>query len=172
MSPPPERLQLRPSVKARVQLDCVELLYAPAEPIPGCQRGLVQDGVSVVVAPSGRTDADVTHSSPIAAFLPTESCWRWITHIHLVFSSNDHPPVTASRPPHNKAMALWVPATEGHAHPQRRRISFVVEVPAVSLRACLLVLGVPRSPSRSLNIWRGFSRSYLTSRTSSSGFLS
>ena len=112
MSPTLERLLLRPSVEARVQLDCVELLCVPAEPIPGCQRGLVQDGVPVVVAPSGRTDADVTHSSPIAAFLPTESCWRWITHIHLVFSSNDHPPVAASRPPHNKAMALWVPATE------------------------------------------------------------
>ena len=102
MSPTLERLLLRPSVEARVQLDCVELLCVPAEPIPGCQRGLVQDGVPVVVAPSGRTDADVTHSSPIAAFLPTESCWRWITHIHLVFSSNDHPPVAASRPPHTR----------------------------------------------------------------------
>jgi hypothetical protein len=70
MSPTSERLLLRPSVEARVQLDCVELLCVPAEPIPGCQRGLVQDGVPMVVAPSGRTDSDVTHSSPIAAFYP------------------------------------------------------------------------------------------------------
>src|SRR5215211_2607435 len=70
MSPTSERLLLRPSVEARVQLDCVELLCVPAKPIPGCQRGLVQDGVPVVVAPSGRTDTDVTHSSPIAAIYP------------------------------------------------------------------------------------------------------
>ena len=70
MSPTSERLLLRPSVEARVQLDCVELLCVPAEPIPGSQRGLVQDGVPVVIAPSGRTDPDVTHSSPIAAFYP------------------------------------------------------------------------------------------------------
>jgi hypothetical protein len=55
---------------------------------------------------------------------------------------------------------------QGHAHPERRRISFVADVPA-ALQACLLVLGVPGSPSRSLNIWRGFNRSYLTSRMSS-----
>src|SRR4030095_1850990 len=70
MSPTSERLLLRPSVEARVQLDCVELLYVPVEPIPGCQRGLVQDCVPVVVAPSARTDPDVTHSSPIAASCP------------------------------------------------------------------------------------------------------
>jgi hypothetical protein len=70
MSPTSERLLPRPSVEARVQLDCVELLCVPVEPIPGCQRGLVQDCVPVVVAPSARTDPDVTHSSPIAASCP------------------------------------------------------------------------------------------------------
>ena len=70
MSPTSERPLLRPSMEARVQLDRVELLYVPAEPIPGCERGLVQDGVPVVVAPSRRTDPDVTHSSPIIALFP------------------------------------------------------------------------------------------------------
>ena len=72
MSPTSERLALRPSVEARVQLDRVELLRVPAEPVCGCQRGLVQDGVPVVIAPSRRPDADVTHSSPIA-FSPNRS---------------------------------------------------------------------------------------------------
>jgi len=67
MSPTSERRLPRPSVEARVQLDRVELLCVPGEPSPGCQRGLVQDGVPVVVAPSRRPDPDVTHSSPIAA---------------------------------------------------------------------------------------------------------
>jgi Restriction endonuclease len=88
MSPTSERLLLRPSVEARVQLDCVELLCVPAKPIPGCQRGLVQDGVPVVVAPSGRTDPDVTHSSPIAAFYPPSHAGGGLPNIHLVFSPN------------------------------------------------------------------------------------
>ena len=70
ISPTSEPLLLRPSVETRVQLYCVELLCIPAQPIPGCQRGPIQDGVPVLVTPSGRTNPDVTHSSPIAAFYP------------------------------------------------------------------------------------------------------
>jgi hypothetical protein len=70
MAPSSERRLPRPSVEARVQLDRVELLCVAAEPVCGCQRGLVQDGVPVVVAPSRGPDPDFTHSSPIAAFHP------------------------------------------------------------------------------------------------------
>src|SRR5512133_188306 len=70
MAPSSERRLSRPSVEARVQLDRVELLCVAAEPVWGCQRGLVQDGVPVVVAPSRGPDPDLTHSSPIAAFHP------------------------------------------------------------------------------------------------------
>src|SRR5215213_7659145 len=74
MSPSSERLLPRPSVEARVQLDRVELLCVAPEPICGCQRGLVQDGVPVVVAPSRRPDPNVTHPSPNAAFhLPSHA---------------------------------------------------------------------------------------------------
>src|SRR5512133_4095492 len=71
MAPSSERALLRPSVEARVQLDRVELLCVAAEPVCGCQRGLVQNGVPVVVAPSRRPDPDVTHSSH-RHLLPTE----------------------------------------------------------------------------------------------------
>src|SRR5512133_3067470 len=86
MAPSSERRLLRPSVEARVQLDRVELLCVAVEPVFGCQRRLVQDGVPVVVAPSRRPDPDVTHASPNRRLLPTESCWRWLTHIHIVSS--------------------------------------------------------------------------------------
>src|SRR4029450_226136 len=91
MTPTSERLLLRPPVEARVQLHRVELLRVAAEPIPGCQRGLVQDGVPVVVTPSRRPDPDVTHSSPIAAFYPPSPCWRWPPHIHPVSSTSRSP---------------------------------------------------------------------------------
>jgi hypothetical protein len=70
MAPSSERRLSRPSVEARVQLDRVELLCVAAEPVCGCQRGLVQDGVPVVVAPSRGPDPDLTHCSSITAFCP------------------------------------------------------------------------------------------------------
>jgi hypothetical protein len=82
MSPTSERRLPRPSVEARVQLDRVELLCVPGEPIPRCQRGLVQDGVPVVVAPSRRPDPDVTHSPPSP---PS-------THRVMLEAAYSHPP--------------------------------------------------------------------------------
>jgi pimeloyl-ACP methyl ester carboxylesterase len=106
MSPTSERLALRPSVEARVQLDRVELLRVPAEPVCGCQRGLVQDGVPVVVAPSRRPDADVTHSSPIAAFYPPSHAGGGLPTSTSSSLPIDRPPVAASRPPENEHPAI------------------------------------------------------------------
>ena len=151
MSPTLERLLLRPSVEARVQLDCVELLCVPAEPIPGCQRGLVQDSALVVVAPSGRTDADVTHSSPVAAFLPTESCWRWITHIHLVFSSNNSPPVAGSRPPHKQGDGAL--GARDYDSPDQGPVGDAS--PAVDVRSSIASSGsIVMSDTRAWSRWR------------------
>ena len=94
MSPTSERPLLRPSVEARVQLDRVELPCVPAEPIPGCQRRLVQDSVPVVVAPSRRTNPDVTHSSPIAAFYPPSHAEGG-----LPTSTSSSLPIDRSHPP-------------------------------------------------------------------------
>jgi hypothetical protein len=88
MSPTSERPLLRPSVEARVQLDCVELPCVPAEPIPGCQRRLVQDSVPVVVAPSRRTNPDVTHFPP-----PSPPS----THPVMLKVAYPHPPRHLSR---------------------------------------------------------------------------
>jgi hypothetical protein len=121
MSPTSERLLLRPSVEARVQLDCVELLCVPAEAIPGCQRGLVQDAVPVVVAPSGRTDPDVTHFLPHRRLLSTESGWRWLTHIHLVFSPNRSRPAGLATTSSHRQSTLDEP-TEPSSHRAPPRI--------------------------------------------------
>jgi hypothetical protein len=99
MSPSSERALLGPSVEARVQLDRVELLCVPTEPIPGCQGGLVQDGVPVVVTPSRRTDPDVTHSSPIAAFYPPSHAGGGLPTSTPSPLPTGRPPVAASRPP-------------------------------------------------------------------------
>ncbi len=99
MAPSSERLLLRPSVEARVQLDCVELLCVPAEPVCGCQRGLVQDRVPVVVAPSRRPDPDVTHSSPIAGtFCPPSHAGGGLPNPSSSSRPIDRAPVAASRP--------------------------------------------------------------------------
>ena len=111
MSPTSERLLPRPSVEARVQLDCVELLCVPAEPIPGCQRGLVQDGVPVVVAPSRRTNPDVTHSSPIPGFCPPSHAEDDLPTSTSSSLPIDRPPVAASRPPDNKALTARAHST-------------------------------------------------------------
>src|SRR4029450_11379132 len=98
MAPSSERRLPRPSVEARVQLDRVDLLSVAAEPVCGCQRGLVQYGVPVVVAPSRGPDPDFTHSSPIAAFYPRVMLELASPRPHRLLSSIDGPPVAASRP--------------------------------------------------------------------------
>jgi hypothetical protein len=103
MAPSSERRLPRPSVEARVQLDRVELLCVAAEPVCGCQRGLVQDGVPVVVAPSRGPDPDFTHSSPIAAFYPRVMLELASPRPDRLLSPIDGPPVAASRPPENPA---------------------------------------------------------------------
>jgi hypothetical protein len=111
MSPTSERRLPRPSVEARVQLDRVELLCVPGEPIPGCQRGLVQHGVPVVVAPSRRPDPDVTHSSPIAAVYPPSLAGGGLLKSTSSSLPIDRPPVAASRPPDNKALTARAHST-------------------------------------------------------------
>src|SRR5512132_1861483 len=99
MAPSSERRLSRPSVEARVQLDRVELLGVAAEPVCGCQRGLVQDGVPVVVAPSRGPDPDLTHSSPIAAFCPPSHAGAGLSTSTLSPVPIDHPPVAPASLP-------------------------------------------------------------------------
>jgi hypothetical protein len=137
MAPSSERRLLRPSIEACVQLDRVELLCVPAEPIPGCQRGLVQDGVPVVVAPSRRPDPDVTHASPSPALLPTKSCGggypppsRLLTQAVALRSrpagpEMQHPAISDSHRARNETEPPWpggsrLPPPSGQQHLGRR----------------------------------------------------
>src|SRR4030095_16396668 len=116
MPPSAERRLSRPSVEARVQLDRVELLCVPAEPVCGGQRGPVQDGIPVVVAPSRRPDPDVTHMPPQS---PAPSAHRVMLEvayrIHLVFSHNRSPtcPGTAGPETPHRAMSASHRARDG-----------------------------------------------------------
>ena len=124
-----------------------------------------------------RFNPKVTHSSPNRRLLPTKSCRKWLTHIHLAFSRS--PPIAASRiqgfrrqstldeptepsPHHTTPRIIWTTnkwkahaedASQGQADPSVADRDGGAHLGVTAKRSSGIPIASPRSGSSIIDAW-------------------